>query len=273
MLVKLTYSEIQENRMRTRTLLGVGGVLFASIVSGLICNQSRADDKLTVPAAAATKLIDEETKEIQKTLSEAKVGNKDRKRALLAAVVIAAVANDNAKDAKMAATRDVALKVADALKKEDTAAAKAAAAELSKPSGGSAGEPMKLDLAKYVFDDENKDFDRDLAMHLFKSTRAGGLGIETLIKNNTEKAPAGKDVDKSISAIYTIAALSNVIEQIGPKEKVGAKDPKDWARFSKALKDSVAEAYDKKKPADLKSAFNKIDASCVGCHNIFKKNN
>ncbi|HEV3145920.1 MAG TPA: hypothetical protein VGZ47_18690 [Gemmataceae bacterium] len=259
--------------MRTRTLLGVGGVLLVIAVVGLIWTESRADDKLTVPAAAASKLIDEDTKEIQKTLSDAKVGNKDRKRALILAVVIAAVANDNAKDPKMAATRDEALKIADALKKEDTAAAKAAAMNLSKISGGSGNQPMKLDLAKYVYDDENKDFDRDLLMHLFKSSRAGGLGIETLIKNNCDKAPTGKDVDKSINAIYTIAALSSVIEQVGPKEKVGAKDPKDWVRFSKALKDSVAEAYDKKKPADVKNAFNKIDASCVGCHNVFKKNN
>ncbi|HLW66805.1 MAG TPA: hypothetical protein VKS79_15940 [Gemmataceae bacterium] len=259
--------------MRTRTLLGAGGVLFAMAASSLIWSDSRADDKLPVPAAAASKLIDEYTKDIQSAVGAAKMGNKDRKRALVEAVVIAEVANDNAKDAKMAAIRDAALKVADALKKEDAAAAKAAAAGLSKPAAGNAGEPMKLDLAKYIYNDEDKDFDKDLAMHLFKSARAGGLGIETLVKNNSEKAPSGKDVDKSVNAIYTIAALSNVIEQIAPKEKVGAKDPKDWIRFSKALKDSVAEAYDKKKPADMKSAFNKIDASCVGCHNIFKKNN
>jgi hypothetical protein len=260
--------------MRTRTLLGIVGVLLVTGLLSLVQNDSSAQDtKLFIPPPAAGKIIDEDAKEIQTTLSQAKVGNKDRKRAMIEAIVIAAAANDNAKDPKMAAIRDNAIKLLEVLKKEESAQYKDSAQNLTKGKGDGAAESIKLDLAKYIWDDDTKDFDKDMLMHLFKSTKAGGLGFEKLIKDYSDKAPGAKDVDKAINTIYRVAALAEIIGQVGPKEKVGTKDPKDWERFTKSLKDAAAGGADKKKPAEIKETMTKIDAACVSCHNVFKKNN
>jgi hypothetical protein len=120
-----------------------------------------------------------------------------------------------------------------------------------------------LGLEKYL--KEGDDFDRDTTMQLFKSTRIGGLGIETMIQQFAQTAPTPKEMEKIVAALYRVQVLTEVIDKVAPEGK-SAK----WGGYSKALRDAVVDATTKKKPEDLKTALNKIDGACAACHAEFK---
>ena len=164
--------------MRIRTLLGIGAVLSAASLMCLVSSGSRADDvKLFGESADVKKLTAADIGELQKTLGAAKVEKKDVKRAKVLAVVIGL----NAQALGNMAMHEQAGKVLQALKDDKPADALKAAGGLS----GAAGNGKATDLVKYLFDDDTKEWDHDLTMQLFKTPRAGGLGIDSKIKNAT----------------------------------------------------------------------------------------
>ena len=227
-----------------------------------------ADERPAVPPKVAIKIIEAESKDIQDIFSAAKVMNKDRKRAFTAAAVIAGMADANSKDARFAGIRDQAGKLLDALTRQDLKAAKDHASALLSGQGG-AGQ-TKFELHKYFWDPANGDYDRDLVMHLFKSQRAGGKGIEIAIKKWAAVAPNAKEMEEARVTAYEIATLADIIEKVAPGTG-GRLPPANWIQLSKALKDAALEAAKMNKSDDMQKAMNKVDAACVTCHNQFKK--
>src|SRR5262245_53221989 len=239
-----------------------GGALMAALIllSGV---GSRGDERPVIPNSAAAKIIEEDSKEVQKVLTANKILARDRRRALVSTIVIAAAANENAKDPRMAAVRDQAIKVLDALAKDDSDTAKDAALELTKVNPADTGAARNLELQKYFRDGE--DYDRDTLMQLFKSTRVGGLGIETMIQKYAKAAPPAKEMDNIMAALYRVLILTEVIDKVAPEGKAAK-----WGGYSKALKEALADATTKKKPDDVKTALNRIDGACAACHAEFK---
>ena len=263
--------------MKRRRLLFVASIFLVAALLAPIRNPSRGDDpslKLvdtqpSVPPKVAAKIIETESKEIQDILSVAKVNNKDRKRAFTTTAVIAGMADANSKDPKFAAIRDQAIKMLDALVKEDLAMAKEHATGLL--DGKATGSAKKTDLHMYFWDAANANFDRDLVMQLFKSQRAGGKGFESTIKNWIAAPPNESDLEKARITAYEIATLADIIEKVAPGPGPGVF-PAKWIQFSKELKEAAKEAAKKNSRDDMRKAMNKLDTACVNCHNLFKKN-
>jgi hypothetical protein len=226
-------------------------------------NRGRGDEKSAVPASVAVKIVDEDSKEIRKILTADKVRGADRRRAMVSAMVVATVANNNAKDPQMAAVRDQAVQLLDALQKDDSDAAKEAAVKLVSVKPAGPGKTQNLGLEKYLKD--GNDYDRDTTMQLFKSTRIGGLGIETMIQQYAKTAPSAKEMDKIMAALYRVQILTEVVDKIAPEGKAAK-----WGGFTKALKEAVADATAKKRPEDLKVALDRVDGACAACHAEFK---
>ena len=268
--------------MRTRTLTGLGtvalaaGLIALASLSGQAADDAAGSYKLLVPASAADDLIKDDTKVVSDTLKAAKVEKKDIKRAKVATMLLGIYAEAkigaNKDKAKMEALQAQAAKVLDDLLKEDGLAdAKKDAAKLSSPA---AGKAEKVDWRKAIWDPENKEYDKDLAMQLFKSSRAGGLGYEKKIKDFAEKTATAKDMGEIAIMAYKAAMIGQVLEHIAPeKSQGGKKTPENWTKFAQDLQASAVEtgnAAAKKDATTVKAAIGRMDKSCVNCHEVFK---
>jgi hypothetical protein len=265
--------------MMTRTLMGLGVVALAAGILALASLDTRAAEepatyKMIIPPTALGDLIKEDTKVVNDALKGPKVEKKDIKRAKVATMVLGiyAEAGMGTKDtAKMEALQGHAAKVLEDLLKDDALAeAKKDAAKL-----GTSGSGAKMDWLKAVWDAENKDYDRDLAMQLFKSTRAGGLGYEKKIKDFAEKDLTAKDMAETVILAYKAAMIAQAVERIGPTTAMGKKTPETWAKFAKDLQTSAVEtgnAAAKKDAKATKAAIGRMDKACVNCHEVFKPN-
>jgi cytochrome c' len=262
--------------MKIRTMLGIGACFCAAAVFGPPRTDLRADEggkvKLIGSAKDVAKLIDEDSAELQKALSAAKPALKDQKRARMLAVVIAL--NSKALGGNGAATLEQAAKVAEALAKGDDglADAKAAAGALTTaktPGSGTQGDPVKT---LWDSDPNTKDWDRGLAMQLFRAARIGGMGIEGKIKVWAEKAPAGKDMDLAASFAQKSAVVGMVLQQMSPpKDKKVPAD--DWKKFAKNLTAASEDAMKAAKSGNeqaIKTAYGRVLQSCVACHDVAK---
>ena len=253
--------------------MALGAMLLAAGLIALTQLTGRAGDddvKLVVPAAAIPGLVKDDIEKVTDALKgkDSKTLPKDIKRAKVLALDIALTAKATKNDALHAQ----AIQVLEALAKEDGLAdAKKAATGLSNPTGGEAkGDAIKLAL----WDTDNKSWDKDLAMQLFKTPRAGGLGYEKMVKDWAEKTPAAKDLPAITMLAYQTAVLAQAIEHIGPDKSAGpGKTPEAWKKYAQTLRTTaleVADAATKKKPAEVKAALSRMDTSCVNCHEKFK---
>jgi len=281
--------------MMTRTLMGFGALALVAGILALAGLDTRAADnpsdyKMIVPLTAVGDLIKDDVKVVNGALvptvitrtedgKEVKTETwekKNVKRAKVATMMLGVYAeasiNANKDKAKMEALQSQAAKVLEDLLKDDGLAdAKKEAAKLGSPSGSGA----KMDWLKAVWDAENKDYDRDLAMQLFKSTRAGGLGYEKKIKDFAEKDLTAKDMAETVTLAYKAAMIAQAVERIGPTTAMGKKTPETWAKFAKDLQTSAVEtgnAAAKKDAKATKAAIGRMDKACVNCHEVFKPN-
>lgn len=247
--------------MRVRTLLSIGAVL---AMAGLVVfSTGQADEpsvKLFGDKAKVAGYLKEDIAELQKILGAAKIEKKDVKRAKVLAMVIGM----NAQATGNMGAHEAAGKVLAALKAEDNGAAKTAAGGFA-----SAGSGKAQNLVKHMFDDDSKDWDRDLVMQLFKTPRAGGQGIESKIKKWAEDGVKAGDVAAVNAAGQKSAVIGAAIEQMDPPPaKKGFKS--DWIKFAKDMQAAAEEAANAKDAKGAQAALGKIDAACTKCHEKFK---
>jgi len=257
--------------MKFRTLLGIAAALAVVVVLGLRAEES-GKVKLIGKNGDVVKLIEADTDELNKTLSPAKPDKKDLKRAKVLAVVIGLNAQAlGSGNAEAAAMHEQAGKVLAALNKDDGLAEAKEAAKALKTA--KAGTGATVDLVKGLFDEDPtvKDWDRDLVMQLFKTTRAGGLGIESKIKSWSEKAPAGgKDMDLAANYAQKSAVIGMALQRMtAPKGKPAAA----WQKLAKDMQvasEEAMEAAAKKDGKALMIAFGRVDKACTICHEQYK---
>lgn len=247
--------------MKVRTMLGIGAVLSAAVLVGSLTTGSRAEEtvKLFGTNDSVKAILAADTAELQKILAAAKIEKKDSKRAKTLALVIGL----NAKAVGNMALHEQAGKVLAALADDNNADAKKAAAGL----GSAKGDGKAVDLIGYFKD--GQDWDRDLIMQLFKTPRAGGLGIESKIKKWGEDGVEAKDMATVASCAQKSAIIAAAIEGIDPP---AAKKQlkKEWSQYAKDLQAAAEEAIKAKDPKAAKTAVDRMDKACTACHEKFK---
>jgi hypothetical protein len=156
-----------------------------------------------------------------------------------------------------AVEKDQIKKIAEMIKKGDTAGAKKAAEAYAK-----------------------KNTDVDELMTAFKPAKKGGMmepGIEqTLIKVGRD-APTATAIAKSAGDFtdmgYYTAAVGMVTEAAAPAKDMGKKSRKDWIEWAKTTQEGglkLAEAGKAKSAAGVKDAASKINNACNSCHTVFR---
>jgi hypothetical protein len=160
-------------------------------------------------------------------------------------------------------------KIAEAIQKKDTAAAK-----------------------KLAEAGKNKFSDLEDVMHMLqpRTGKSGGLGvgskpgaitpdgIEDQVEFLGKKALDQKQLDERADALaqmgYDIAAVLQIALNKKPELGGGAKTQANWNKFSEAGQKAAlefAETAKKKNPADVQKAAKMLDRSCSTCHDVFKK--
>ena len=161
------------------------------------------------------------------------------------------------------------LKIAAAIEKGNSAAAKAEAKALAKSL---------------------KDFDEiEDVMSVFKLREKNGIGVGTkpnaIIPDGIElkllaigrDAPGQATVNKEAEALekmsYVIAAVAEVAIARPPDKDDGKKKKKDFIRWAKQMREAapgLAAAAKSKSPAEIQKAAAKINSVCTSCHMTFK---
>ena len=180
-------------------------------------------------------------------------------------------AADDKKDKKENGDRDAVRKIADALEKGDTAAAKTQA---------------KAVAAKVE--------DLDDIMHMFSPRKPNGTGgegigskpgaikpdcIEIKIQYLGKRVMANELKNDSAALLrmaYITAAIAEVAQNKCPVEKkTGEKDPVKWKKWSEDMETSaleLAKAVQAKDAMAVKKSAFKLDNTCRECHGVFRDN-
>jgi hypothetical protein len=250
--------------MKVRSVLGIGAVLLlAAMLVGSLSTGSRAEEGGSVKIFGTTESVRAalatDIAELQKILAAAKVEKKDSKRAKTLALVIGL----NAKAVGLMALHEEAGKVLAALADDNNADAKKAAAGLANAKG----DGKAVDLTKFFID--ANDYDRDLVMQLFKTPRAGGLGIESKIKKWGEDGVTAKDMPAVAAAAQKSAIIGAAIEGFDPPP-AKKQLKKEWVQYAKDLQAAADEAIKAKDPKAAKTAIDRLDRACTACHDKFK---
>ncbi len=250
-----------------RILLGA-----AVLAVGICCLETGAVDAAdAVPDAEFKLLVDQDAKNILTNLNNGKPAKKTADRAIKSsALMIAAYAQgrmgkNEADDVKLATLRDTAIKVA---KTGKNFGAAVAPAKMLAADMAAAGKPdtKKVDLIAAT------GADIEELMYQFKKTSVGGLGIEEEIKANAKKVTIKPQLAAAIAQRTLVAA--DLCAALKPSDDFSAAKPKkDWDQDIKDMKVAATALVDAAKAnnaKNLQTAFNKLDASCVHCHDVFK---
>ncbi len=217
-----------------------------------------------VPAESYSRTTEADIAHLEALVELAKTKRGIPNRVKATAMLIAGSAQQNLNDPKMVALRDAALKVAEAAAKKNIDAA--AIAALKNPPAGGDSKPLKLATMHKI----------DLAdiMNVFGSASAGGLNIEKDIRDL--KKP-GTKVDPKHAELIGVRTVAIADFALALPPEFNAKNKKvDWDRWSNDMKSSATElAAEAAKGAKadsetMRKTINKLDASCVNCHNVFR---
>lgn len=280
------------------------GIALLALGAGLITrsgSQAGGQDlvwKPFLPDAEATKLIDRAKGIISEEVSKPKSGKvairKSNKRIQIQAAMIAAYALS----AKAGANRQELLTIADAaLKLSKAATSDANPTQLKKMAAdlqnGRANARVNLKSIKWTdYFEDNEDLmspmkwktkgGNGLPPALIANARLGGAlnGIEEKIRwlaSKTRPAQMKRNMKKEGPELTLMADLVAVIAQVNhafvPEKKEGKKDPADWKQWSDDMRDEalqLAEAA-RKGNSDMVLKFSqKLNNTCVRCHNIYK---
>lgn len=251
-----------------RRLAGAAGL---AALCGTVTVAAGPAAEPALPPATAAKAIDADTAHLTKLFDLSKSKKKLDGRIRATAMVIATYAQNGMTGpdaAKMAAVRNQALKVAEAVTKKDMAAAKAAADGLKdvKADGSADTKPLKLaGMHKLDISD---------VMHLFGGSAAGGMNLEKDIQSIAKGGAKDPAAAELIGA--RAAALADLYIELKPAFDA-KKTEKDWNAWSaEAKKEAVDLATEAAKGAKadkgkLKGFAAKLDATCTNCHNTFRE--
>jgi hypothetical protein len=182
------------------------------------------------------------------------------------AIWLLAASTGSAADDDQAA-REGVLKVADLIQKKDMDTAKKQAEAIAK-----------------------KINDPEPIMNTMSPREDGGLGIGAkpgaikpdgiekklleIDKTPLKDPQAATEADALQEMAYRIAAVAAMAQNACPvPAKQGAKDPKDWKRWTDDMQKQaldLADATKTKKAAEVNKAVKKLNDTCTACHAVFK---
>jgi hypothetical protein len=237
-------------------------------------------------------IIHEELNKPRDTKVKARKSNKriQVEAALIAAYALSAKAGPSKPQLMSMALAALELNKAAGVANADFNRIKQLAQNLGDARGNGRAGLGKVDWTKY-FDDQGD------VMLPFKTLEKGGNGlakalqvnpkvrgrmngIEEKIRNlaNTRPPTMQRNIKKEAAELALLADKIAVIAQVNyefaPKEKEGKKDPADWKQWSIDMQNAalaLAAAARKSNPAMVLAAAQKLNSSCVRCHNIFKE--
>ncbi len=254
--------------------LSIGSMLLAISIFTLSNKQIDAAD--AIPDNEFKTLVGQDAKHIQAMIELGGKGgtaniSKASRAIKASSIMLAAYAQSRMKggaaDAQLATLRDTALKIAAAGKNFKTAAPLAKTLAYDMTAAAKANS-KKMTYANMV---SAASAEMDDLMFQFKKTTIGGLGIEAEIKEQCKKSTLTAEQVKAIGQRVLIVA--DYCDVMVPAVGFNAKNPKaNWDGFNADMKKAATElvaAADKKGPA-LQKAFDKLDRSCVACHDKFK---
>jgi len=222
------------------------------------------------PVGDAQRIMDADADFIKSLTAKGELGRKTERQLTSSAAVLAATADtsmtaDNTP--QMATLRDTAIALIDAVDKKDAAKVKELAGLLSsKIKANPAADPKNSPWPKAV------KFDH--VMRAYSSDRVGGLGLEAKIEALLEeKGPLSADKQKEVLEVaYKSAAIAKIAESYKPASDEGMGfNPANWLKFSEQFrKNSLALADAAKSNGNVAAAAEKLSASCVACHDVFR---
>lgn len=261
---------------QTRKALGavlltasIVGVATADAKSGLWKPLLSDSDLATFVASDAKTIVD--------ALSKGKPDKKAVTKAKAAALMIVAyaqgaMAKEGAKAAELAALRDKAMAIGQAIKDDKFDEAKKLAADL-KPTG-SAVVAAKTDPVAV-----DKLFDLQELMSQFKPEDKGGVSLEknlTKFWNKRGSAPfSAAEVKELVPLLQRTAVMAQVSEAMTPAADEGKKTKAAWVKWSKEMGDFAEEAAkqaraEKQDGKALRATLKKLEGNCTACHNVFR---
>jgi hypothetical protein len=263
--------------MRRAQLFGVGVLTVALcltvlLLTGRPSSAGGKSDGALLPPAEFAKLVTQDAKTIQDVLAKG-LDKKGTRKVTAAAFMIAVYAQNSmtkgAANAKELATlRDTAVSLLKAVKGGDEKAATALAAKLTptpKADGAVKLEPLALD--KLVeFED---------VMHQFSSERVGGYGLEKELGELAEEKELTPAHMERIAVLgYRLAMIGHASDAFSAdKNEGGKKTIKNWqahtANFRKVTV-AMAEVAKTKNAANTRDALDRVNTSCVKCHDDFR---
>jgi len=252
-------------RLGSIFLVGLGGWLLLGSPAN---SAGGTGGKPLVPAAEFTALLKQDAKVIEDILSKGAPDKKAARKVKIAAFMLAAYAQANTtKDnaAQMAGIQEAALKLLKQLEMEKFQESLTLVKTIPTiKDGPKTGKPMDL----------HKAFDFSEMMHQFSSERVGGFGIEKELGDLAEGKLTPAQVDYLGTLGYKLAVIGHMsLEFTEDKNEGGKKTPKNWAaqaeHFRKAALEMATVARSKNAAGTL-AALEKVNASCVKCHDDFR---
>lgn len=251
---------------------------YAAWLSGLglfaVATLATADGKLEVgnwkeivPEPHWTKIVEETTKTITEYTKSPSSFNMNARKTEVEAyglITYAEIARNAGGDnaAKATTLRDLAIELAAAAHKKDAAKSKELAAKIADMKSLAAGDKAKaVDLAKVVEIDP-----------LMKNVENTNKEVQKYKRMTS--AAFGPKTEEIQHFMHKMAAHSVAITAHAPTADLPkGKTTADWLKSAEEMRVSSlagAAAAKKKNLADLKTAVNRMDASCTKCHDDFK---
>lgn len=225
----------------------------------------------TLPAAEYPKVVDYAITVIREALGKENPDKRSADRARMAAVMIAAYAQQDlggADAAQRAGVRDAALEVAALIKNKEYAKAIQRAESLPKLPADSKAKKEKVKLLGAIV-----DFDD--VMTQFRQPPRGGLGIEGRFEELEALGGAAipaKEMDELLARqAYLTAVAAELTAAHVPEDK---KDMlKEWQKLSAEMRQHALALGAATRAKDGKAAFRaleRLNRSCVQCHKAFR---
>src|SRR5262249_20557011 len=113
------------------------------------------------------------------------------------------------------------------------------------------------------------------SMFLTRPRGRGGLGLESALNGLARSTGGGANWEEAARLGYQVTAMAQMDHSAAPRKEEGDKDPKDWLRFTDSMREAsqeLAEAATARDVAGVRKAAQRVNASCLGCHRIFRDN-
>jgi hypothetical protein len=222
-----------------------------------------------LPEADYVKLVNHDAKVIQDALAKGTLDKKTGRKVKATAFMIAVYAQANMKGAgDLAALRDDALKVVKLVEDNNLKEAAAIAARLTPHPKGAGGKAAPVALEKQL--------DFETVMRQFSSERVGGYGIEKLLEELGESKDAltAEQKERLTLVGYKIAMIGHVADAYADEKNEGGKKTKEnWLAFSGQFRQAavgLAEAARGGTDPAVRTAVEKLSATCTKCHDVFR---